>query len=266
MRTNLIKKAEEVKDIKEVKDTSKVKSKLSSDGAHDMVIAFDTTGSMAYYINAVKKHVKELVPELLKANPNMKISIVAFGDYCDMVSSTVFGNAYQVLDLTNDENKIIKFISEAKNTGGGGGDEDEFYELVIKKITEETSWRKDSVKSVLLIADCAPHSVGYSYMGIVTDAQIDWRVEAKKSAALGIKWDTLSINADFSDWYKELSLITKGVHAPFKTDSKTNDLIRAAAYSRGGDVTRDYFRSCAKTVVNDDELKATYEAYSKELL
>lgn len=264
MRTNLIKKAEEVKDIKEVKDTSKVKSKLSSDGAHDMVIAFDTTGSMASYIGAVKKHVKELVPELLKANPNMKISIVAFGDYCDMVSPTKFGKAYQVLDLTNDENKIIKFISEAKNTGGGDGDE--FYELVIKKITEETSWREDSVRSVLLIADYTPHCVGYSCSPFVTNSQIDWRIEAKKSAALGIKWDTLSINPYYSDWYKELSLITKGVHAPFKTDSKTNDLIRAAAYSRGGDVTRDYFRSCAKTVVNDDELKATYEAYSKELL
>lgn len=179
MRTNLIKKTEEVK------VTSKAKTKISSDGVHDMVIAFDTIGSMSSYIGAVKKHVKELVPELLKTNPNMKISIVAFGDYCDMVSPTVFGNAYQVLNLTNDKNKIIKFISEAKNTGGGDGDE--FYELVIKKITEETSWREGSVKSVLLIADCAPHSVGYSCGRFVTNAQIDWRVEAKKSAALGIK-------------------------------------------------------------------------------
>lgn len=258
MRTNLIKKTEEVK------VTSEAKAKTSSDGVHDMVIAFDTTGSMSSYISAVKKHVKELVPELLKTNPNMKISIVAFGDYCDMVSSTVFGNAYQVLDLTNDENKIIRFISKAKSTGGGDGDE--FYELVIKKITEETSWREDSVKSVLLIADCAPHPVGYSCGRFITNAQIDWRVEAKKSAALGIKWDTLSINSSYSDWYKELSLITNGVHAPFKTDTKTNDLIRAAAYSRGGTATMDSFRSCVKAVVNDKELVATYAAYSKELI
>lgn len=258
MRTNLVKNA------KEVNTVSKAKVDVSSDGKHDMVIAFDTTGSMSSYINAVKKHVKELIPELLKTNPNMKIGIVAFGDYCDMKSATVFGNAYQVLPLTDNRDKIINFIKNAKNTDGGDGDE--FYELVIKKITEETSWRKDSVKSVLLIADCAPHPVGYSYDEIINNAQINWRTEAKKSAVLGIKWDTLSINSKYSDWYKELSLLTNGVHAPFKTDTKTNDLIRAAAYSRGGTATMDSFRSCAKAVVNDKELAATYAAYSKELI
>lgn len=258
MRTNLI------NNVKEVKVASKTKDKTSFDGVHDMVIAFDTTGSMMSYIDAVKAHVKQLIPELLHTNPNMKIGIVAFGDYCDMSAPTIFGNAYQALNLTNDENKLIEFINNAEYNYGG--DTDEFYELVIKKITEETSWREGSVKSVLLIADCAPHSVGYSCGRFVTNAQIDWRVEAKKSAALGIKWDTLSINRDYSGWYKELSLMTNGVHAPFKTDTKTNDLIRAAAYSRGGTATMDSFRSCAKAVVNDKELAATYAAYSKELI
>ena len=58
MRTNLVKK----------KDT---KSPLN-DGVLDMVIAFDTTGSMRAYINAVKLYVKELIPKLLKQNPNLK--------------------------------------------------------------------------------------------------------------------------------------------------------------------------------------------------
>lgn len=37
-----------------------------------------------------------------------------------------------------------------------GGDSDEFYELVIKKIVEETNWREGSIKAVLLIADASP--------------------------------------------------------------------------------------------------------------
>lgn len=151
----------------------------------DMVIAFDTTGSMSAYINAVKTHVKELVPKLFSSNPDLRIGIVAFGDYCDMRSKDNFGKAYQVLDLTNDENKIIKFINEAQDTSGGDGDE--FYELVIKKITEETAWREGSTKAVLLIADAAPHKVGYSYRSIVSNAQIDWREEAKKSMAVAYK-------------------------------------------------------------------------------
>ena len=41
------------------------------DGKLDMVIAFDTTGSMSKYIGAVKEHVKELIPKLFKQNPNL---------------------------------------------------------------------------------------------------------------------------------------------------------------------------------------------------
>lgn len=95
MRTNLIK----------TKELPKVVEPSTTDGMLDMVIAFDTTGSMSAYINAVKTHVKELVPKLFSSNPDLRIGIVAFGDYCDMKSKDNFGEAYQVLDLTNDENK-----------------------------------------------------------------------------------------------------------------------------------------------------------------
>lgn len=60
MRTNLIKK----------KETPKVE-KEKVDGMLDMVIAFDTTGSMLSYIKAVRKHVIELIPKLFAANPKL---------------------------------------------------------------------------------------------------------------------------------------------------------------------------------------------------
>ena len=102
MRTNLIKN----------KPAPKKEGKCTvSDSMLDMVIAFDTTGSMADYIDAVRKHCTDLVPKLLAANPDMRIGIVAFGDYCDMSSKDNFGKAYQVLPLTNNEKKIINFIN-----------------------------------------------------------------------------------------------------------------------------------------------------------
>lgn len=251
MRTNLINKIP--------------KTEAEIKGIHDMVIAFDTTGSMNSYIGAVKSHVRELVPKLLKANPNMRISVVAFGDYCDMESDTNFGDAYQCLPLTNDKNKIINFISGAKGTGGG--DSDEFYELVIKKIIEETEWREDAVKSVLFIADANPHKVGYSYGNIVQNAQIDWRQEAIKAAELGISFDTLSIHGGSNRWYEELSQITDGIYAPFSSSHKTSQLVEAAAYSRGGDVTKGIFiDSMLKAEESGDtEMVKTYAAYSKKV-
>ena len=175
---------------KPTKKTSKKKVK-TDDSLLDMVIAFDTTGSMASYIEAVKVYVKELIPNLLKTNPNLMISIVAFGDYCDMPSAATFGNAYQVLQLTKNENDLIQFISTANNTNGGDGDE--FYELVLHKIRTETDWRKDAKKAILLIADANPHKVGYSFKDIIQDNTISWKKEAKLLAEMGVQVDTLAI-------------------------------------------------------------------------
>lgn len=250
MRTNLVKK----------KDT---KSPLN-DGMLDMVIAFDTTGSMCAYIEAVKLNIKKLIPKLFKQNPDLRIGIVAFGDYCDMPSKDRFGKAYQVCELTDNENRLIEFITKAQSTSGG--DSDEFYELVIKKIVEETNWREGSTKAVLLIADAEPHRVGYSYNDRVVNNQIDWREEAKKAAEKGIKFDTLTINE--TRWYKELSSTTNGVSAPFSTSSKTSQLVEAAALARGGEKTRDLYETTMGSfeASGDTEMTAVYAAYSKEVI
>lgn len=70
-------------------------------GKLDMVIAFDTTGSMAQYIGAVRKEVSELIPQLFKDNDDLRLGIVAFGDYCDMDNAQTFGDAYQSIQPTS---------------------------------------------------------------------------------------------------------------------------------------------------------------------
>lgn len=254
MRTNLIKT--------KVVSSNKEELITTNDGMLDMVVAFDTTGSMLSYIDAVKKHVKELIPKLFKQNPDLRMGIVAFGDYCDMPSKKEFGKAYQVCKLTDNENKLIEFITNAQNTNGG--DSDEFYELVIKKIVEETNWREGSTKAVLLIADARPHGVGYSYKDRVVNNQIDWKEEAKKATEKGIKFDTLTI--DGCGWYKKLSKITNGVSTPFSTSSKTSHLVEAAALARGGSRTKLVYKITMDSFVNDAEMSAVYAAYSKEVV
>lgn len=252
MRTNLINKKEEVKKSENP----------SKDGVLDMVIAFDTTGSMYSYISVVKNHVKELIPKLFSQNPNLRLGIVAFGDYCDMRSKSDFAKAYQVCPLTNDENKLIDFVTRASDTSGG--DSDEFYELVIKKITEETNWRENSTKAVLLIADSKPHKVGYSYSNIIIRNPIDWEKEARKAAKKGIKFDTLTINP--WEWFSKLSEITGGICAPFRSDSKTSNLVEAAALARGGEATKAVYYTTMDSFKDDSEMYAVYTAYEKEVI
>lgn len=228
-------------------------------GVLDMVIAFDTTGSMAEYIGAVRKEVSDLIPSLFKDNEDLRLGIVAFGDYCDMKSAKEFGDAYQCLMPTNRENDIIKFVMNTKDTSGGDGDE--FYELVIKKIVEETPWREEATKAILLISDAEPHPLGYSYEDYVVDNQIDWRKEAEKAALKKIKIDTVTITD--APWYKELSRMTNGISVPFETGYKTARLVEAAAMSRGSYSSRKKFDLCMEKC-EDEEMKRVYASYKKE--
>ncbi len=228
-------------------------------GVLDMVIAFDTTGSMAAYIDAVRKEVAELVPRLFKENEDLRLGIVAFGDYCDMKNAQEFGKAYQCLMPTDNENDIIKFVRESQNTSGGDGDE--FYELVIKKIVEETPWREDSTRAVLLISDAAPHRVGYTYKDFVVNSQIDWREEAKKAADMKIKFDTVTITDE--PWYKELSRMTNGISVPFESGHKTAQLVEAATMARGSMRSRQRFDDLMANC-NDEEMSTVFCAYCGE--
>jgi hypothetical protein len=233
----------------------------------DMVIAFDTTGSMASYIGRVKEHVETIIPQLLNDDPNLKISIVAFGDYCDMIDmkGQKFGNAYQVLPLTNDKQRLISFVRNARDTGGG--DANEFYELVIRKITNETDWRPGSEKAVLLIADAQPHTdreyqVSYKRFN---GSFIDWRNEAKKSAAMNIKWDTLSIPPSH-DWYSELSEITGGLHLPFSQSDETHQLVKMSTVARSKGVDSAAFINMEAEMRSGSKgLGETYAKYKKEI-
>lgn len=228
-------------------------------GKLDMVIAFDTTGSMASYIGAVRQQVAELVPRLFKDNEDLRLGIVAFGDYCDMKNSQEFGDAYQCLMPTANENDIIRFIRQSSDTSGGDGDE--FYELVIKKIVEETPWREGSTRSILLISDAEPHPLGYDYKDYVRGNQIDWRQEARKAADEKIKIDTVTINP--LPWYKELSAMTNGISVPFHSGRKTADLVEAATMARGSMSKRVLFDKM-ESECTDEEMKAVYRSYRKE--
>lgn len=169
-----------------------------------------------------------MIPRLFKDNEDLRLGIVAFGDYCDMENHDTFGDAYQCIPLTDNENDIIKFVKESKDTSGG--DSDEFYELVLKKIVEESPWREDSSKAILLIADADPHKLGYTYKDYVVGNQISWKVEAQKAANMKIKIDTVSIAG--RPWYKELSDMTNGISVPFKSSGKTGTMIETATTAR----------------------------------
>ncbi len=275
----------EVKVNIESEETQALDDKITpkGQGKLDMVIAFDTTGSMTAYIDDVRCQVADMIPRIFKDNEDLRLGIVAFGDYCDMENRNTFGDAYQCIHLTDNENDIIRFVRESKDTGGGDGDE--FYELVLKKIIDESPWRDDSSKAILLIADADPHELGYTYSDYVVGNQIDWRAEAKKAANMKIRIDTVSICG--RPWYKELSAMTNGISVPFKSSGKTGTMIETATTARSAMAFAESAHRSGDAAVGaycgarigmlkgklsrmfahceDEELNDVRESYSKEI-
>ena len=228
-------------------------------GKLDMVIAFDTTGSMTAYIGAVRNEVADLIPRLFKDNEDLRLGIVAFGDYCDMKNAREFGKAYQCIMPTNSENDLIRFVRESKDTAGG--DCDEFYELVLKKIVEETPWREGSTRSILLISDAYPHPLGYTYEDYVVGNQIDWREVARKAASMKIKVDTVTITD--AAWYRELSAMTNGVSVPCHSGYKTGRLVEITASVRGSRAAKMKFDRMMDEC-DDAEMMEVFRSYKRE--
>lgn len=55
----------------------------------DVVISFDTTGSMYPVLTQVRRKMKEAVNRLMDELPGIHIGLIAHGDYCDARSTYV---------------------------------------------------------------------------------------------------------------------------------------------------------------------------------
>jgi hypothetical protein len=141
----------------------------------EVVFSFDDTGSMASVRAQVRQKIEALVKQLLKLDPSTKIGVLIHNDYCDK-------DIIKHIDLTSDENEIVKFINSKLD--GYGGDSDECYELAINYIHSKFSWTSDK-RIAILIGDCNPHAVGYSYGSFVN--KMDYRAELAKCVENSIR-------------------------------------------------------------------------------
>lgn len=132
----------------------------------DIVFSFDTTGSMRPCIRQVRKNVRETCKLLFESIDDLRIGIIAHGDYCDGKRGV------SILDLTNDSKAIDKFIRDAPDTSGG--DSDEFYERILHE-ARKLDWYSDN-RAFVMIGDAEPHRVGYKYNSIRYN--VDWKDEA----------------------------------------------------------------------------------------
>ena len=193
----------------------------------DIVISFDTTGSMSPCIQEVRRKVRETVDRLFDNIPDLRLGIVAQGDYCDGAL------CMSQCSLTNNKASLIDFLNWVPNTNGG--DPDECYELVLHRLNS-WDWKADN-RAIVLIADALPHAVGYRYGSFVNE--LDWRQEARELAEKRVSIYAVEALGDRNEsrFYQPLADYTNGRKLSLNQFSDAVETLIAISYHSSGDTS-----------------------------
>ena len=196
-----------------------MKSNLS--GSPNVVISFDTTGSMRSCIQEVRKKLRDLVEVMSDDIPDLKIGLIAHGDYCDG------DDCIAVLDLTNDLEKIMSFINTTPNTGGG--DAPECYEFALQT-ARNMSWPKEG-GSVIIIGDDEPHEENPN--------NINWRDEVRQLLEMNVKVFPMqclfiSSRSNVNKFWEEISGISGTPLLMLESFDDSANAFEAVAYASSG--------------------------------
>jgi hypothetical protein len=114
----------------------------------DIVLTFDSTGSMGGEIRQVKRQISRIGGTLLRLVPKARISICTYRD----VGS---GYVARGLPLTSDLPEIDRFLSDIE--AGGGGDLPEAVHEGLRWPIDNNKFRGVARKVILLFGDAPPH-------------------------------------------------------------------------------------------------------------
>lgn len=114
----------------------------------DIVIAFDSTGSMGGEINEVKKQIEQIGTALVKLVPKARISLCTYRDQ---------GDDYLVrgVPLTSNIQEIVSFLDLIE--AAEGGDIPEAVEEGLRWSVEKNQFRSRARKVILIFGDAPPH-------------------------------------------------------------------------------------------------------------
>lgn len=211
----------------------------------EVVFSFDTTGSMYPCLTQVRNNLKDTVKELFKDIPNIKVGVIAHGDYCDAGSTYVT----KTLDLTDDPNAIVKFVDSVGSTGGG--DSPECYELVLRE-SRALSWSAGKKRLLVMIGDDVPHGPTYH----LNTKKIDWRNELDMLLESGINVHGVhcmaGIRSHARSFYEEIAKKTGGFYLTLDQFSSVTDLVMAICYNANDDKPR--LESLEKEIVKQGRM------------
>ena len=115
----------------------------------EIVITFDSTGSMEGEIQEVKRKIERMGSVLFRLVDKTRISVCTYRDQ---------GAKYVVkgLPLTDNLGEIVKFLEDV--SAGGGGDDPEAVNSGLEWSINQNQFRPKARKVILLFGDAPPHA------------------------------------------------------------------------------------------------------------
>ena len=199
-------------------------------GPVEVVLSFDTTGSMYGHLDEVRRNLAGLIKTLTSRVPDIRIGVIAHGDYCDADTSYVI----KFLPLMTDYNKLTDFIAHVGATGGG--DAPECYELALNKANKAMGWSAGArARALVLVGDANPHEVGYAWGG--KTVRIDWRNQLKALAGQHVQIYAVHAGGAVASrqFYETLASETRGRYIPLAEMGSMRDLVAAVCIHTSGD-------------------------------
>lgn len=193
----------------------------------DILISFDTTGSMRTCIRLVRQQIQQVVKQLFADIPGLRIGLIGHGDWCDKPRH-IYMNQFCT---KNQAASIVGAAQAIPDTSGG--DSDEFYEYVMHVARTQFEWSPDGKKAMVLIGDANPHPVGY-YRG--AKDSYNWRTEAELLAASGIAlYPVQALGSSHSEpFYKELAKIHGTPKLDLPQFGDIVNVLKAIIYQQAG--------------------------------
>lgn len=133
----------------------------------DIVIVFDSTGSMGGEIRQVKQQIRSIGGTLLKLVPKARISLCTYRDRGD--DFVVRG-----LPLTDNISEVERFLADIE--ADGGGDEPEAVDEGLRWAITNNQFRANARKVILLFGDAPPHA---QYRGVCLNLASDFHRQQK---------------------------------------------------------------------------------------
>lgn len=221
----------------------------------EVVFSFDTTGSMYPCLSQTRRTLKQNVEKLFREIPNIRIGIIAHGDYCDR--STTYVTKH--FDLSDDPRAICRFVDQVEATGGG--DTEECYELVLQEARTQMSWTSGKSKVLAMIGDDLPHPPSDRQ----NTKKIDWRNELGLLLEAGIHvYGIQALNRSHATrFYQEIADKTGGFHLTLDQFAQATDMIMAICYKQAGD---DQLQAFEQQVVREHRMNRNMDQVFNTLL